>query len=614
MMRRRCLSGLFVVILIFVEVIAGGCAQAQSKPKKKVIQYGWDIQYPDYIVENIREMEKLPFDGIMTRTRPDSFTHVFYNKTLDDKQTADYLGQMKRIKWKKFTDNFFMIWARSNMDWFSEIDWADDGWVLRNTRLCARAAKIGGCVGVVFDAEIYWGRNAWAYKDQPGADKKSFAEFEVMARQRGAQFMEALQDEYPDLVVYTLFLTSDPRMFIESRKETDPVKRSELIKPEFYALYPAFLNGMLDAIKGKATLIDGNEYAFYYNTAKAFDGGLKMMHEGVRNMYDDQAWSKYQKHARVSHSIYVDYICNLLPHRLHTSNLSTQGRARHAEFNIYHALRTADEYIWLYSEYMNWWNDIRVPEGLADAVVSARDKINNGKPLGFDIAEELNQSNSQMWVDRGAFAPKTAEIKRSTAAKPVIDGKGDDAAWEEASLMSPFVAYVEAPEYDLAARTDAKVTYDDENLYVFLSCSEPDMKGAVKGMVPYSFYGNDLDYMSIMLAPENDRQAWRLLGMAIDGTRKDAHPEGDKANWQPDYLGAVTLGEKGWVVEMAIPWQALDRAAPKPGEKLAANLAHLRVRPSVVEYATWSKFVGKRDSRPAHILVEPEKLGTWMFE
>ena len=613
-MRHCVLSGLSVAMWLFAAIAPGGCAQAESMPKKKVIQYGWDIKYPDYIAENIREMEKLPFDGIMTRTRPDSFTHVFYNKTLDDTQTADYLNQMKSIKWKKFTDNFFMIWARSQMDWFSEEDWADDGWVLRNTRLCARAAKIGGCVGVAFDAEIYWGRNAWGYKVQPGADKRSFAEFEVMARKRGAQFMEALQDEFPDLVIYTLFLTSDPRMFKESRKETDPVKRSELTKSEFYALYPAFLNGMLDAIKGRTTLIDGNEYAFYYNTAEVFDGGLKMMREGVRNMYDDKTWAKYQKHARVSHSIYVDYICNLLPHRLHSSNLSPEGRARHAEFNIYHALRTADEYIWLYSEFMNWWSGVRIPEGLADAVVSARDKINNGKPLGFDIAEELNQSNSQMWVDRGAFEPKTATIERLTAAKPVIDGKGDDTAWENTSPMSPFVAYVEAAEYDLAARAEAKVTYDDENLYVYIHCSEPDMEGALKGMVPYSFYGEDLDTMSVILAPENDRKAWRLFGVKIDGNNKDNHPDGEKAEWNPQYQSGLEVGKKGWAVEMAIPWKALDRAAPKRGEKLAANLAHLRVRPSVVEYATWSKFVGKRDSRPAHILVEPEKLGSWTFQ
>jgi hypothetical protein len=33
---------------------------------------------------------------------------------------------------------------------------------------------------------------------------------------------------------------------------------------------------------------------------------------------------------------------------------------------------------------MNWWKD-QVPPGLEAAVVSARQKIGEGKPLGFDI-------------------------------------------------------------------------------------------------------------------------------------------------------------------------------------------------------------------------------------
>ena len=65
---------------------------------------------------------------------------------------------------------------------------------------------------------------------------------------------------------------------------------------------------------------------------------------------------------------------------------------------------------------------------------------------------------------------------------------------------------------------------------------------------------------------------------------------------------------------MAIPWKALDRSAPKAGEKLAANLATMRIRSRYEEYSTWSKFTGRRDSRPAWRRVEPEKLGTWIFE
>ena len=601
MVARTLLMGTLVAAI-------GASAFAQGAPKKKLIQYGWDIKLPAYVAENIREMEKKPFDGIMTRTDGNGFSHVFYNKELDAKQTADYLEAMKSIQWEKFTDNFFCMYSRSNMDWFSDEDWAPDGWILRNVRLCAKAAKVGRCVGVCFDPEWFWGRSPWTYKEQPRANEKSFAEFEQVVRKRGAQWMEALQEEYPDLVVHTFFLVSDPRMFKEARKEADPVKRSQLTEPEHYALWAAFINGMLDAVKGKTIITDGNEWAYYINTEEAFDAQVEMMHEGVRLMFDPAVWPKYKKHVQAANAIYVDYICNLLPHRLHTSNLPYEQRARHAEFNVYHALNTSDQYVWLYSEYMDWWQDVRVPPYLADAIRSAKRKLANGEPLGFTIVDDIRVSNQQMWADRGAFEPETASIPRLAGPAPAIDGRLDDEAWKNAAELGPFVAYVEAPEYDLSAKTNACVAYDDSNLYVAFRCQEPDMKATREGLT------DNFDDVSVILAPDENRTDWRVFGAAADGNRKDAHPDGGKASWKPDYQSAVQLGDAEWTVEMAIPWKALGRSAPKAGEKLAANTAHMRFRPRIEEYSTWSKFRGRRDSRPSWIRVEPELLGTWVFE
>ena len=44
----------------------------------------------------------------------------------------------------------------------------------------------------------------------------------------------------------------------------------------------------------------------------------------------------------------------------------------------------ADEYVWCYSERMNWWKN-QTPPGLEPAIVSAQRKIAEGKLLGFDI-------------------------------------------------------------------------------------------------------------------------------------------------------------------------------------------------------------------------------------
>jgi hypothetical protein len=43
-----------------------------------------------------------------------------------------------------------------------------------------------------------------------------------------------------------------------------------------------------------------------------------------------------------------------------------------------------NEYLWCYSERMNWWKN-ETPPGLEQAIVNARRKIADHQPLGFEI-------------------------------------------------------------------------------------------------------------------------------------------------------------------------------------------------------------------------------------
>jgi len=599
-------------------VIAGVAASAADAAgrEKKLIQYGWDVQQPAYVADNIRKMEKRPFDGIVVRTAPDGFSHVFYNKELDNGQTAAYLKAMESIQWEKFTDNFFMMYARSNMDWFSDEDWAPNGWVLRNVRLCAKAAKAGRCKGVCFDPESFWGLRPWWYVKQPHADEKSFAEFEKIVRKRGAQWMKALQDEYPDLVVLTFYLLAPPA-YAQARNEPDPAKRDEIMQKTFQdeSLWPAFVNGMVEAAKGKTIIVDGNEHAYYYDDAAKFTNSVQVMHEGVKNFFDPASWPKYQEHVQAGHAIWVDNLCSLMLMRRTSSAMTPDERAKWAEHNVYYALKTSDQYVWMYSQRMNWWEDVRVPPYLEDAIRSAKRKVANGDPLGFDIESICRRSNKQLSRDRDKFEPKTVGIKRLTGDAPTIDGKLNDAAWKETRTLGPFVAIVEAPEYNLAARTRALVTYDDENLYVAFQCKELGVKTKCPSFRRFDdgAWREDWDDVSVILAPEQNRNAWRLFGVAADGERMTFRPDGAEANWKPDYQSAIQFAQDEWSVEMAIPWKALNRPVPKPGEKLAANVAHMRLRWNDAQYSTWSKFRGRR-TQPSYIRVEPDLLGLWVIE
>jgi hypothetical protein len=77
------------------------------------------------------------------------------------------------------------------------------------------------------------------------------------------------------------------------------------------------------------------------------------------------------------------------------AGLTPDERLRWFEHNVYYALVTSDEYVWCYSERMHWWQD-KVPDGTEAAIRSARTKIAEGQPLGFDIGDFIAAGQRKM--------------------------------------------------------------------------------------------------------------------------------------------------------------------------------------------------------------------------
>ena len=156
------------------------CAQPSvaQRPAKKLIEYGWDVPFPDQVRKDIRAMEQRPFDGIIFRLR--EWNHAFDPRPWDEAQLQPQFDELAAIEWKTFTDNFLCLYAANNwnMDWFNDNQWKG---ITGNLRLSAKAAQIGHCVGIVFDPEPY-GDNPWAYA---GSNKDhSFAELEAQVYKR----------------------------------------------------------------------------------------------------------------------------------------------------------------------------------------------------------------------------------------------------------------------------------------------------------------------------------------------------------------------------------------------------------------------------------------------
>lgn len=344
---------------------------------KKLIEYGWDVPTPDFIRANIGDMEKLPFDGLIFRLKAGD--NVLDPAPYDEAKYAEDFDNAANIAWQKFTDNFVRMLAASDQDWFDDSQWQA---IDHNIRIVAKAARLAKCAGICFDPEPY-GTNPWEYKKLIHKDDKSFAEYQAKVRERGNEFVRAILAELPNPKILTFYLIG---MWKGSRLcgPLAPEERMKALSEESYALYPAFVNGMLDAAGANTIIIDGNEHSYYYTDVCEYLAAYHFVCQEASYLIDPSLWSKYRTNVQSGQALYLDYYFNLRDMKDPSAFLTPEERPKWFEHNVYNALNTADEYVWCYSEHMDWWKG-NVPPGAIEAIQSARQKLQNRQPLGFDL-------------------------------------------------------------------------------------------------------------------------------------------------------------------------------------------------------------------------------------
>jgi hypothetical protein len=366
---------------------------AQQRPKKKIVEYGWDVPYPEFVRDNIREMEKRPFEGIIFRTR--GFDHIFDTRPWKKEKLQPQLDTLAQIKWKKFVDNFLTLYAASNwnMDWFNDEHW---NVIAQNMKLFSLAVRRGNCVGVCFDPEPY-GTDPWVY---PGTYKdKSFDQVCEQVRLRGRQFIVALQEHMPNLRVLSFFQLG---LFGHIVDEPDPRTRQEKLLKKWMPLLPAFCVGMLEGAAPGTILIDGNESAYYYESPNDYYRAYHLIRQRARTLVPEALRKKYNNQMQAGMALYIDQTLGKRTVQTISQFMTHEQQLKFFEHNVYYALTTSDEYVWCYSERMNWWlppekagKDRILPQGVEQALISARQKYEQGKTLGYDIKDIIQAARQK---------------------------------------------------------------------------------------------------------------------------------------------------------------------------------------------------------------------------
>jgi hypothetical protein len=393
-----------------------GAAAAQKKP----IATGWDMATPARLRENLQLMEQRPFHGVVIRFADRSnrtLSYAFNAEVWEDAWIEEIIDDLKACGFTRFTDNFLLVNANpGDVDWFDDAGWST---VVDHWRAAARAAREGGLRGILFDPEPY--RKPYRqfdYTAQAAHADHTLEEYLAKARERGREVMGAVAGEYPDLTLFCYFMNS---VNAHAADRGDPRRAAA---SGSYGLYPAFIDGWLDAAPPTITFVDGCESAYRFNDELQYLIAANRIKGICQQLVAPENRYKYRAQVQAGFGLYLDAYVNP-PDSPWYIDPKGQPVADRLRANAETALRVADEYVWVYGEKYRWWptpNERVNEEAWPDALPGIEEALRfAGDPLGY--AREFVKAHP----DRATNRLRNGDFSDMT----VVDDQGNQTTWQE---------------------------------------------------------------------------------------------------------------------------------------------------------------------------------------
>lgn len=162
---------------------------------------------------------------------------------------------------------------------------------------------------------------------------------------------------------------------------------------------------------------------------------------------------------------------------------------------------------------------------------------------------------------------KLQAVKKNQTLK--IDGILDDEIWKNVPIATNFVERQPnngKPQPD-SLKTEVRFLYDDTGLYIAAQMYDPEPSKILKELTERDNIAND-DIFGVIINGYNDHQQSMEFVVTAAGVQFDAKlTDNEDVSWNGVWYSAVKINEKGWAVEMKIPF--LNSGFPK---KICRNL------------------------------------------
>ncbi|MFH1845554.1 MAG: carbohydrate-binding family 9-like protein [bacterium] len=200
-------------------------------------------------------------------------------------------------------------------------------------------------------------------------------------------------------------------------------------------------------------------------------------------------------------------------------------------------------------------------------------------------------------IPAGEFA-LTHYVCQRIDTPPVIDGRLDDPAWEQADWTDDFVDIEGAAGPAPRFFTRVKMLWDVGFFYVAALMEEPDVWASLTRRDAVIYHDNDFE---VFIDPDGDNHLYYELEINALGTvwdlllikpYRDGGPAVNAWDIQGLQTGVNVLGslndptdtDGGWSVELAFPWEVLGQCANRPAPPEEGDI--WRVNFSRVEWQT----------------------------
>ena len=382
-MMKKLKQVIITSLLLIVSVNGRTLAQEQIiQSRKKVIYYGWGAPDTRYIRDHWHEMEEMPFDGIgikvaIDRTKPTSGNsttsnllgwNVFGSRAFRLEEFNAAIADLKAAKWQRLTDNFLAVAIApsgldQNFNWFDDARWET---IVNNWRVLVTIAKAGGCKGIILDPEHY-GFPLFRYADQRQRVDKPFAEYTTKVRQRGRELMTTTRQILPDITILCLYGYAVVWNSVRNSANTRRVRSLEEVN---YGLFPAFLDGLLEAASPQARIVDGYESAYGFKKRSQFERAYEDIKRKAINL--SEVPERYANQVEVGFGLWLDK--GGIKQWSTTDFTKNYFQPDEFEQVLQAALQVSDRYVWVYSQAPRPFPPSNLPGAYLEAIASARRK------------------------------------------------------------------------------------------------------------------------------------------------------------------------------------------------------------------------------------------------